>query len=107
MLLMTHLDSALAFNVATHHQIVKSALSYLQTHAAQEPLTAEWLRMAEKNQGDANIEPMERLLVRSVIDADYQDDLWLDAWYYKPFSGGKTDTFAMLPILFHFTNVTS
>lgn len=69
-------------------------------------MTQDWLAIADRNQSPTNPDPLERLLVRAVIDADYQEDLWFDAWYYKPFAGGKTDALGMLTSLYHFTNVT-
>lgn len=81
-------------------------MSYLRTHVSQEPTTSDWLKWADQARTQSNPDPLQRLLLRSLVDADYQDDLWLDAWYYKPFAGGKTETFAMLTSLYHFTNVT-
>lgn len=96
----------LAFNTQTHHQILKSALIYLRTHVTQNPLTREWLMLAEKNITESNPDPIERLFIRSIIDTDYQDDLWIESWYLKPISAGRTNVLGMLTSLYHFTNVT-
>lgn len=106
LVVITSPDLALAFNTSTHHQILNSALFYLQTHVSESPLLDDWLSLASKNQSDTNIDPMQRLLVRSVIDTDYQDDLWLDSWYLRPIAAGRTNVLGMLTSLYHFTNVT-
>lgn len=90
------LSPAYAFNVTTHHQILRSALTYLRTHGTQHAQTVGWIKQPF----------FERTLARTLVDADYYDDLWLDAWYYRPFAGGRDGTFSMLTSLYHFTNVT-
>lgn len=95
-----------SFNAATHHQILKSALTFIRTHKSQNATMSEWLALAQRKSGKDNLDPLERLLLRPLVDADYQDDLWFGAWYHPPFAGGKADTLGMLTSLYHFTNVT-
>jgi hypothetical protein len=97
---------ALAFNGITHQQITKSAFRYLDGHLPLSPATTQWLRIGNQKRGTRPVNELERLLARASVEADYQADLWMSAWYHRPFAGGKTEYLGMLTSLYHFTNVT-
>lgn len=95
-----------AFSGFTHQQITKSAFRYLEQRKPRSDAASKWLKIGDKKRAGRPINELERLLSRSIVEVDYQADLWMSAWYHVPFAGGKTDYLGMLTSLYHFTNVT-
>ncbi len=96
---------AVAFNSLVHEQIIKSVFQYLNTRKKVSPTTSKWLELGNyQNLHTQN--QIERILIRSIIDVDYQPDLWMSAWYRSPFAGGQVKYLGMLTSLYHFLNVT-
>ncbi len=94
-----------AFNGLVHEQIIKSIFEYLNTQPQLSPATKKWLALGQ-SQDLPTQNQIERVLIRSVIDVDYQPDLWLSSWYRSPFAGGRVKYLGMLTSLYHFLNVT-
>ncbi len=90
--------SVSAFNGLVHEQIIKSVFEYLNTQQKIAPTTSKWLKNGQNQ--------IERVLIRAVVDVDYQPDLWMSAWYRSPFAGGQVKYLGMLTSLYHFLNVT-
>ena len=95
-------NSAFGYDEYTHEWITRNALTYLKTHRHVYPETDAWVQGLGTNEGF-----MEETLVRAVVDTDYKTDMWLNAWFHKPFVGGQSGKLAdIFTTMFHFLNVT-
>lgn len=90
-----------AFNPITHEMLTRSAFRFLRARAAYgagpESRNNAWVR-----------DPLvERMLVRSAVDADFLPDLWFESWFHDPFVGGKDGVDStVFTSAFHFINVS-